>query len=476
MKSWTLATFFAVSLLILSGCVSSEPIPKEEALIDETLPLIELTEAGTVSDMKTIALEWKSIEDPRVRGIYIYRNKLASDDSDDNTYYDTINSRFSTHFVDNDVEPESSYSYYFITYSNDARSLPSKATVIETLPIMESVSWIYCVQNMPRSAKVLWRQHPNQKVKAYLIQRRTLKSDVWKDLKTVYGRLNVEYIDSNLEDKFTYKYRIKCLTYDGITSKSSKEVTIITKALPLEVQNITATTNLPKRIFLQWDKSKSEDFSHYNIYRSQDIESGYKIIKKIINNQYENTIEEDGARYFYQVSAVDKDGLESKHDVNSIKGKSLQKPLTPAIIEAKLIDGIIKIRWSVPDDRAVGYVVTKTYKKNVFNEINEEFEGVTDTEFIDKEIYIDASYSYIVYSVDVDGIRSEPSIEIKIKTPKSDDRLKQGTPKEIVVNKPKKVVVQEVVAKEVKKPVEKTVKKEVLKDARKDVVIINNDF
>ena len=74
MKSWTLAIYYTVSILILSGCVSSKPTPKEETIVDETLPIVKLTKMGTIVDMKTIALEWKSIEDPRVRGIYIYRN------------------------------------------------------------------------------------------------------------------------------------------------------------------------------------------------------------------------------------------------------------------------------------------------------------------------------------------------------------------------------------------------------------------
>ena len=455
MKSWTLATFCAASLLILSGCVSSKPTPKEETIIDDTLPLVELTEAGTISDMKTIALEWKSIEDTRVRGIYIYRTVLASEDKASDGYYETVNSRYSTHFVDKDVEPESSYSYYFITYSKDAQSLPSKATTVSTLPIMKSVSWIHSVAGMPRSAKILWRPHANQKVKAYLIQRRTLEADVWDDIETIDGRLNVEYIDYDLKDKFTYKYRIKCLTYDDITSKPSEEVTVITKALPLEVQNITATTDLPKKILVKWDMLKGDDFSHYNLYRSKDIDSGYEVIKKLQETEYEDIIEEDGSRFFYQVGAVDKDGLESKHKENSVKGKSLQKPLAPALVEAKLVNGTVEIRWSTSGERAVAYIVAKKYKKNLFSETNEEFEGITGTEFIDKEIYVDASYSYVVYSVDKDAIRSEPSIEVSIQTLKNDETLKQGTPEEKVVE---------------------DVKEEVSKDVNKDVVIINNDF
>ena len=71
MKLWTLSTFCAASLLVLSGCGGVTPKPKEEVVIDSTLPMVTLTKNGTVVDMKAIAFEWKSITDHRVKGIYI---------------------------------------------------------------------------------------------------------------------------------------------------------------------------------------------------------------------------------------------------------------------------------------------------------------------------------------------------------------------------------------------------------------------
>jgi len=458
MKLWTLATFCTVSLLIFSGCVATKPTPKQDPVIDDTLPLVELTQNGNIADMKTIALEWNSIEDQRVKGIYIYRTALDDENANNNDYYDTVNNRFSTHYLDTDIEPESRYSYYFKTYSSKGESLPSKTTTILSLPIMESVSWIHSVQGMPRSAKIIWRPHSNQKVKAYKIQRRTLKAEVWDDVATVKGRLSVEFIDTKLKDKFTYKYRIKALTYDGITSKPSDEVTVVTKSLPLEVVGLTATTNLPKRIELKWKKINSEDFSHYNIYRSKDVDNGYKIIKKINKNSYVDITEGDASRFFYRVSAVDKDGLESQYKKSSAMGMTLNKPLAPAIVEAKLVKGKIQIRWNKTDMRSVFYIVSKRYKKTMFDEAHEDFEGIKDGEFIDSDIFAGETYYYKVYGVDKNHIKSEASIEIMIKTDKDDINL---------INKVKKV--HETT--EVEAP-----QQEIVPDVNKDVVIINNDF
>jgi len=457
MKLWTLATFCAASLLILSGCTGTNPKPKKEQVIDNTLPLVELTPSGTLSTMKTIALEWKSIEDKRVRGIYIYRAALDTEKSGGDDYYATVNNRFSTHFVDTDIEPESRYSYYFKTYSNDAESMPSQTTTITSLPIMDSVSWIHSVGGMPRSAKIIWRPHSNQKVKAYLLQRRTLKSESWDNIKTVKGRLNVEYIDNDLKDKFTYKYRIKALTYDDITSKPSKEVTVITKALPSQITNITATKNLPKKIEIKWAKSNDADFLHYNLYRSKDVDSGYKIIKQLKKDFYIDLIENDGERYFYRVSVIDKDDLESKYESTSAMGTSLNRPSAPALVEAKLVGSNIEIKWNKADPRATSYTVSKRYKRSMFDESKEDFEGIKGTEFIDNEIMAGLTYYYRVYGVDKNFIKSEPSIEVEIETAIDNPNLGKNTP---IKDEQTSIIVDA--------PVVETV--------NKDVVIINNDF
>ena len=72
MKLWTLSTLWTVSLLILSGC-GAQPAPSKDDVVDSTLPIVELTKNGIFSETNAIAFEWKSIEDSRVKGIYVYK-------------------------------------------------------------------------------------------------------------------------------------------------------------------------------------------------------------------------------------------------------------------------------------------------------------------------------------------------------------------------------------------------------------------
>ena len=442
MKLLTLSTLCAASLLILSGCSGASPKPKEEVVIDNTLPMVTLTKNGTFVDMKAIAFEWKSIKDPRVKGIYIYK-KNPSDESANGEleFYKTIESRFTTHYVDTNVVPDTKYSYSFKTFSKDAEGVGSRVIVLNSLPVLESVSWIHSVTDMPRSAKIIWRPHVNQKVKSYIIERKTLEDEKWEKIKVINGRLNAEFIDLDLKDNFVYNYRVRVYTFDDITSSPSQIVKVVTKALPKGISKITTTKNLPKKIKVNWEKSRAKDFGLYYVYKSQSVDGSYELVATLHNNKFEDKIDEDGKSYFYRVSVVDKDGLESKHEKLSIQGMSLPKPETPDVIKAIEIGKTIEISWSSVDSRVKTFTVTKAHKKSWIDTVTVDIKGIKGNKFVDKAILPNSDYAYTIYAVDVNGIKSDPSIEIKIKTKESDKIIpaKQEVVQEEIIDAPVQV-------------------------------------
>ena len=451
MKLWILTTFCTASLLILSGC-GAKPTPKAEAVVDRTLPIVKLTENGIFVDTNAVAFEWQSVNDERVNGVYIYKTKMHSNVTG-NDYYDTVNNRFSTHYLDTKIEPDTKYYYYFRTFSDKAESLRSEITSINSLPVLESVSWIHSIQDMPRSAKIIWRPHTNQKVKSYVVQRRTLEEDVWEDVATIEGRLNAEFLDFGLKDKFVYKYRIMVLTFDNILSTPSQIVKVVTKELPQGVTNIVASKDLPRKIKITWDKSTYKDFLRYNLYRSKNVNDSYELIAKLQNNEFIDAISEDGAQYFYRVSVVDIDDLQSKYDTQSIQGLTLSKPKAPAILEAKLIGNKVQLIWNEVDPRTKSYVLFKSFKTSWFKEINEEINGINTKRFVDSNIEPNMTYYYKIFAVDKNSIRSEPSIKIEFKSPeifkvpalKSSNVQKQQTltPSSVEVGSEKIIPVQD---------------------------------
>ena len=422
MKLFNLTIYLGVLILTFNACVGTTPSPSETPVIDSSLPVVTLSKAGVFTDMKAVGFEWESMKDPRVKGIYVYKKSFAQELTE-YEFQETINNRFVTHYIDENVQPQSKYAYYFKTFTQNSESNPSKEIVVNTLPVLESVSWIHAVANMPRSAKIIWRPHTNQIVKRYILERKTLEEDKWSELESINGRLNAEYIDEDLKDNFVYKYRIKVLTYNGITSKPSQEVKIVTKALPRAVENIRATKNLPKQIKLIWERVVVEDFSHYNIYRAERIDGNYDLVLKAQDLEFVDKIEEDGKNYFYRVSTVDKDDLQSEYTLKSAHGKSLSKPITPSLVEAQMLGDNLEINWNSTDPRVKTFVVRKKSKFSWINITNEDFVGIKGTSFIDTSVAPETTYTYEVYSVDEFGIVSEPSIQVKYTTTKEEGKI-----------------------------------------------------
>ncbi len=444
MKLWTLVTSSAAFLLVLSGC-GTTPKPDQETKIDVTLPIVKLTEIGTFVDMNAIAFEWKSIEDERVKGIYIYKQTMNNEDSE-LSHYKTIENRFTTHYVDTQIKPDNAYTYSFKTFSKEAESKMSELKVLNSLPVLQSVSWIKSIQNMPRTAKIVWRPHTNQKVKAYIIERRTLEEAKWSKIATVDGRLSAEYINVDLKDDYVYKYRVRVLTYDNIISSPSEIVQVVTKALPFSIKHIVASTDLPKKIEINWEKSTTEDFDRYYLYRSEESDGKYELIAKLHNNTFTDVIEEDGKEYFYRVSAVEKNGLESIHDKRSIQGLTLNKPQTPSLVEAKLLDNKIEIKWTSKDSRIKSFSVVKKAKAGWFDAKEEEFVDISGNKFVDAEIGPKITYFYKVYAIDEFSIKSEASIEVELKTPNTvADNSKKEETQEVVSNLKKEPKNEEVI-------------------------------
>ena len=419
MKLWKLITFYTVFLLILSGCVSSTPVPKQDRVIDASLPMVQITKNGILPDMQAIAFEWHSVSDPNVKGIYIYKSTIGEEHSE-LKHIKTIVGRFSTHFIDTDIVPDTEYKYAFKTFSDEAEGKQSSVIKVHSLAVLKSVSWIYSKTGMPRTAKIIWRPHNNHSVKSYIIERKTQEDKEWEELAVVEGRLNAEYIDKELDDNYVYQYRIRVQTYDGIVSAPSQEVKIVTKSLPVSVKSIKVSKSLPKKIKINWEKSKAKDFAHYYLYRSESSDGSYELIAKLYNNKFIDKINEDGQVYFYRVSVVDKDGLESLHDNLSIKGETLAKPHAPEVLQATLIGNSIKVIWSRTDTRSSSFTLVRKHKKGWFETLTKEFRGLKNKKYIDTNIEANSEYIYTLYAIDKYGIISNPSKEVIVITPESD--------------------------------------------------------
>ena len=401
----------SLALILFSGC-TSQPAPQKTVTIDSTLPTPSMN--GFIADITSAAFEWKPVEDPRVTGLYVYRNTPGAEDQKLQRIA-TIDSRFSTHYVDNDLKPATQYQYRFSTFTKaETESVGSETIIVATQPMIAPISFFQSVGNMPRSAKLLWRPHPNGKISGYVIERQDANDQKWNVVSTITGRLNAEFIDRDLKDGQVYFYRIKAITFDKLVTDPSEVSKVVTKPLPPEIKNITATNNIPRAIDLTWEPSTLSDFSHYNIYRSSTPTGTFDYHVKIETTSFTDKITEDGKFYFYKITAVDKDGLESPLSPVAVQGSTLQKPHTPIAYEGKVTNKVAELQWTNNDPRTVSYTVVKTTKTSWISRESIDINNITGTNFRDTDIKPDTSYTYEIMSVDKDGIRSLPTQAIEL--------------------------------------------------------------
>lgn len=404
-----LSTAFLMTLF--SGC-TQQPKPAEEIKTDPSLPVVSVN--GFLADMNAIAFEWKKLEDPRVQGVFVYRDKSGSE-QDKITRIAIVKNRYNTHFTDQDVKPGTEYKYIFTSFSDmHTQSAPGKKQTAKTLPLFDSVSFFRTIGKMPRSAKLIWRPHTNIKAASYIIDRKSEDDTQWSQIAVINNRLSAEYIDTDLKDNAVYYYRIRVKTFDNIISNPSDVVKVITKPLPLPIKNIRTSKSQPKQITITWDASENSDVDFYNLYRSSSLEGSYDYHAKLKETTFVDKIDEDGAHYYYKVTAVDKDGLEGLQGNIPAEGTTLSKPKKPMMVEAKFVNHSFRLHWKNADKRTVSFTLVKTTKVSWVNSVVEEIENIKETQYTDLEIVADTSYSYQVIAVDKLGIRSEPTNPVEI--------------------------------------------------------------
>ncbi len=395
-------------MIFLTGC-GIQPQPAKRK-VDLSLPKVQ--KIRTLADITTVALEWTPFYSERIDGYAIYRGsggkKLQR--------IAVIKDRYSSHFLDTNLKPNMLYTYSITTFTKDNReSAPSEPVSVRTLPIPDSVPFLQAIDHLPREVKLIWRPHPNARVKWYIIERSEPEKQSWKNIATIKGRLNAEYIDRGLKDNKIYLYRVYVKTCDGIVSKPSKVIEASTKARPHIVQGLQATTNLPKKIVVRWQPNPEPDIVYYKVYKSVFEIGPYSVAAKVKKLEYEDRIKEDGVKRYYKVTAVDKDGLESfKQDV-PVVGKTLSRPLSPVITDYKVEKRKFVLSWKSPDGRAVKYIIKKREINNLLNQNEFIFKNITGTTFTDTRLLPGRRYIYEVYAVDENGLISKPSQKIEFK-------------------------------------------------------------
>ena len=413
MKKLTTSILLASSLVVFSGCEKELKVAKPN--IDINIPTIDSKSIKSISDYQSIALEWKSVPEVDVSGYYIYRANMQKDGRKFKRIA-TLYNKYKTHYLDKNLESNSKYSCAIsVVGKSDAESASSKAVMASTLPNFQSVSLITSISKLPRQIKILWRPHTNPRVKSYILEKLSPTESKWEEIAKIDDRYSVEFIDENLGDNETCMYRIRAVTFDNIVSDFSETTTAVTKSLPNKINKLSATKDLPRKIQLSWDRSSTEDVVYYKIYRGESVDGSFKLIGKapLAHDRFDDTINEDEKIYFYKITTVDKDNLESDiKEVAPVMGSTLSKPKMPKITLAQIQGNKIILNWESSDDRAVTYNVYKNVKEGWSSTKAKLIPNVKGQRFEDPDVVRGVEYRYSIQSVDKFGIVSAKTKEL----------------------------------------------------------------
>ncbi len=400
-------------LLLLSGCMGGAPKP---AALDKSLPTVSIN--GHLSDMTSVAFEWKPITDPRVKGVFVYRNDPDAEDPKKLTNIGAVTNAKATHYLDSGLQPETLYIYRFATYDANANSsLATKAQRVLTKPRFAPVSFFTAAEPMARTAKLIWRPHTNHSVVAYVVERREGKNKEWKKVATVEGRLNAEYIDTELKDNTRYEYRLKAITFDDILSRATKSVVVTTQALPKPIEALTASQGKAGQITLTWRDAHQSDVLYYRVYRATRKNGTYTLVAdKIKKLQYIDKKLEPAQKYYYKVVAVTPSHLEgSLKEVQSTLGTTMDAPRAPTNLVAMIENATVQLTWNSNDPRIVSYIMTKKTDTSLISSETKQFKNIKKELMIDSSLKPGEHYTFSVQGVDKNGIVSAPSNEVSFK-------------------------------------------------------------
>ena len=379
-------------ILAITGCTNNPSLKS-----NPNIPKVK--EVRTLSDRNAIALEWDIVNKPNIAGYYIQR----SEDAKKYIPIKKIESKYVAHFTDIDLKPNKVYYYKISTFTKKGVPSFAKFKKVKTLPTISPIPFIANGGLKVKGIiKLIFRPNPNERVKGYIIERFNDKIGKWEELDKLEPRLRAEYIDKNLIDGKIYRYRIISYTFDGLKSLPSKEVAIQTLQKPQMITNINVTTNLPKKINLNWQKVKGA--VAYKIYISNNEDGNYQPLATIKVNHYTDIINKDGFVRYYKISSVDKYGIESLKS-QTVMGTTLAIPAKPivSILPVDRNTKSVTFKISSPDKRAVKYLIKKNDGEKVINIHN------VKSSYTDKKLKHKKTYTYQIFAIDKYGLVSKPA-------------------------------------------------------------------
>ncbi len=186
-------------------------------------------------------------------------------------------------------------------------------------------------------------------------------------------------------------------------------VQVVSPDSPAAPSGVSAqsTTDGSRLVVLTWSPSPETDVIGYRVYRSTESNRSYSVVGTSSLSQFADTCPTLGTTYFYRISAVDAQGLESPLS-SEVPARPLDliPPSTPTGLTATPGPDGILLRWiASPDLDVSGYLVWRGPSRWGVDGAMDLIAWTSSASYQDAKVRI-GTYGYVVEALDGSGNRS----------------------------------------------------------------------
>lgn len=379
-----------------------------------------------------VYLRWEPVTRGALRGYHIYRRDKARPGG---VRIGTNNGRHATYYVDqksffNEVDYNTTYFYCVSSFGEDkSESACSNWISATTAPVPPVVEDVKAYSNAPRVIPITWRAASDSRVTGYVVFRSGLRDGDYREVGRASGRFSTGFIDGSrgsdlgsLDDLTTYHYRVVAIDRFGTFGQPSVPVQATTKPPPLQPVGVEAPSGGIRQARINWKKNTEIDVNKYRIWRSEVTAREPRPIGMTDKTEFIDVDLAPGSAYYYSVSAIDDDGLQS---ARSTPLETRTRPLPPvpsnlrATVEAAQ-GGQVRLEWNArglePNPKLTFIIQRQIPLFAGVGAWSELVSGVETLYYVDRSIEPGKSktYRYRLIAVDYAGQQSAPGDPVEV--------------------------------------------------------------
>jgi chitodextrinase len=381
----------------------SNQVQVTENISDLVPPPVPTNLTGNATGPFTIALSWTPVFDggSGLKEYEVYRGS---------TY---IGSATQPSYSDEDLTPETSYSYRVRAKDNAGNRSTYSSAVVVTTPVNDT-------QAPPAPANLSGEALSDKQVQlawsAVVDQGGSGLAgyEVFRNENMIATTSSLIFTDSNLQPETLYTYAVRAYDNAGNRSGYSNIVEVTTRAQDLTAPpapgNLSADPMDYSTIDLTWDSVQDEPegsgLAGYQLYRDNQL------LVTLETNSFTDTGLTEMTTYSYKVTAYDKSGnisgFSNTADATTPPFDQIAPPAPPGLLATALDDTRIHLSWDEVQDEQGGSGLAG-YR--VFRD-DQLVATVETNSYTDIYLQPVTSYRYMVKALDNAGNDSSPSDEV----------------------------------------------------------------